>query len=228
MLVESAVGTFDALVPSSAAALASGQRATAYESCKRLLDLLLATLALALLWPVFVITAVAIKLSSRGPVFFLQTRVGRDGREFRCYKFRSMVRDAETWQSKLAVMNLHADARTFKMRRDPRVTRVGEIIRKTSIDELPQLLNVVKGDMSIVGPRPPLPREVAEYGPRERRRLEVTPGLTCIWQVCGRGDIPFPEQVEMDLSYVEHRNLFMDLKLILLTFPAVICGKGAY
>jgi lipopolysaccharide/colanic/teichoic acid biosynthesis glycosyltransferase len=161
-------------------------------------------------------------------VLFVQTRVGRGGREFRCFKFRSMVANAEALQRQLAAMNHHADERTFKIRRDPRITRIGEVLRKTSIDEMPQLFNVLRGDMSLVGPRPPLPREVAKYEPYEFRRLAVQPGLTCFWQVSGRGDIPFPRQVEMDISYIEQRSLLLDLKLLLLTIPAVVLGKGAY
>ncbi|HEX4131718.1 MAG TPA: sugar transferase [Pirellulales bacterium] len=202
--------------------------ATWYEMQKRAIDIVAASIAVVLLSPLFLVVALLIKLTSRGPVLFVQTRVGRGGREFRCFKFRSMVANAEALQRQLAAMNHHADERTFKIRRDPRITRIGEVLRKTSIDEMPQLFNVLRGDMSLVGPRPPLPREVAKYEPYEFRRLAVQPGLTCFWQVSGRGDIPFPRQVEMDISYIEQRSLLLDLKLLLLTIPAVVLGKGAY
>lgn len=210
------------------AIVASPRRVLGYASCKRAMDVVLAILGLVLVSPVFLLAALFVKLSSPGPVFFVQTRVGRGGKTFRCYKFRSMITGAESLQKHLAEQSQHEDPRTFKMRRDPRVTKVGEILRKTSVDELPQLVNVLKGDMSIVGPRPPLPQEVAKYSRQDLRRLEVVPGLTCIWQVHGRGDVPFPEQVKMDISYVEQQSLLLDLKLILLTIPAVILGRGAY
>jgi lipopolysaccharide/colanic/teichoic acid biosynthesis glycosyltransferase len=199
-----------------------------YLFCKRAMDLVVAGLAIVLLLPVFAIVALLIKATSRGPVFFVQTRAGKFGKPFKCYKFRSMVRDAEAKRASVAALNHHADPRTFKVQRDPRITRIGEFLRKTSIDEMPQLLNVLRGEMSIVGPRPPIPSEVQRYEPHELRRLEVTPGLTCIWQVCGRGDIPFPEQCNMDIRYIETRNLRLDMKLILLTIPAVVFGRGAY
>lgn len=210
------------------AIVASPRRALGYASCKRAIDVVLAILGLVLTSPAFLLAALFVKLTSPGPVFFVQTRVGRGGKTFRCYKFRSMITGAESLQKHLAEQSQHEDPRTFKMRRDPRVTKVGEILRKTSVDELPQLVNVLKGDMSIVGPRPPLPQEVAKYSRQDLRRLEVVPGLTCIWQVHGRGDVPFPEQVKMDISYVEQQSLLLDLKLILLTIPAVILGRGAY
>ncbi len=199
-----------------------------YLFCKRAMDLIVAGLALVLLFPLFAIVAFLIKATSRGPVFFVQTRVGKFGKPFKCYKFRSMIQNAESMRASVAALNHHADPRTFKVQRDPRITRVGEFLRRTSMDEMPQLLNVLRGDMSIVGPRPPLPSEVQHYESHELRRLEVTPGLTCIWQVCGRGDIPFPEQCNMDIRYIETRNLMLDTKLILLTVPAVVFGRGAY
>ena len=194
MSIDSAV-RFDEMITPSAGPISAvlehrgafERQATAYRYCKRAMDVALAIVALLLLSPVLLAAALLVKLTSRGPVFFVQTRVGLGGREFRCYKFRSMVVNAEALLQQVASLNQHADTRTFKIRRDPRVTRVGAFIRKTSIDELPQLLNVLKGDMSIVGPRPPVPREVAQYRRHEFRRLEVPPGLTCIWQVCGRG-----------------------------------------
>jgi lipopolysaccharide/colanic/teichoic acid biosynthesis glycosyltransferase len=161
-------------------------------------------------------------------VFFWQTRVGRWGREFPFPKFRSMVVNAEQLKAALLTENDHGQNVTFKMKRDPRITWIGRIIRKLSIDELPQLWNVLRGDMSLVGPRPPLPQEVAQYTLADRRRLDVTPGLTCIWQVSGRGDIPFPQQVQLDVQYIESRSLWADVKILLQTIPAVLLGKGAY
>ena len=195
---------------------------------KRALDIAAAAALLIGLSPLFLAVAALIKLTDGGPVFFWQTRVGRWGREFPFPKFRSMVVNAEQLKDSLLGQNHHEDGVTFKMRRDPRVTWIGRIIRKLSIDELPQLWNVLKGDMSLVGPRPPVPREVVLYTLADRRRLDVTPGLTCIWQVSGRGDIPFREQVKLDVQYIESRSLWLDLKLLLKTVPVVLLGKGAY
>jgi len=197
---------------------------------KRLLDIVVSLTLLILLAPLFGVVAAAIKLTDGGDVFFWQTRVGRWGREFRFPKFRSMVRNAEQLKDSLLAQNQHVGKSgvTFKMKRDPRVTRIGRIIRRLSIDELPQVWCVLKGDMSIVGPRPPVPREVALYTLADRRRLDVTPGLTCIWQVSGRGDIPFPQQVQLDVDYIESQSFWLDIKLILATVPAVLLGKGAY
>jgi lipopolysaccharide/colanic/teichoic acid biosynthesis glycosyltransferase len=195
---------------------------------KRAADVVLSASALATLWPVFGAVALAIKVTDNGPALFWQPRVGRFGREFPFPKFRSMVANAEALKDKLVAQSEHADSRTFKMKKDPRVTWIGRLIRKASIDELPQLWCVLRGDMSLVGPRPPVPREVAQYTLADRRRLEVTPGLTCIWQVSGRGDIPFPEQVKLDVQYIESQSLWMDLKLLAATIPAVLLGKGAY
>ncbi|OQY42308.1 MAG: hypothetical protein B6240_14120 [Desulfobacteraceae bacterium 4572_87] len=169
-----------------------------------------------------------IKLTDGGPILFWQTRIGLWGKEFPFPKFRSMVVNAEALKDELLEQSDHDDSITFKMKKDPRVTWIGRIIRKLSIDELPQLWCVFKGDMSLVGPRPPVPREVAEYTLADRRRLDVMPGLTCIWQVSGRGDIPFNEQVELDVQYIESRSLWFDIKLLLSTIPAVLLGKGAY
>ena len=196
---------------------------------KRALDVVAAALLLWLLAPLFLCVAVLIRLTDRGPALFWQTRVGRFGQEFSFPKFRSMVVDAEQMRQELLDDNQHgAGGVTFKMRHDPRITWIGRIMRKLSIDELPQLWCVMKGDMSLVGPRPPLPSEVALYTPRDRRRLEVTPGLTCTWQVSGRGDVPFPRQVELDVDYIEHRSFALDLSLLLKTVPAVLLGRGAY
>jgi lipopolysaccharide/colanic/teichoic acid biosynthesis glycosyltransferase len=199
-----------------------------YLIAKRVLDLAVTLPVLVLISPLLALVALSIKLWDRGPVFFTQTRVGKDGAEFTCYKFRSMVPHAERLKQELQALSHHADPRTFKIPRDPRITWIGRIIRKTSIDELPQLWNVVVGDMSLVGPRPPVPSEVNLYSDRDRRRLHVQPGITCIWQVSGRGDLPFSEQVRLDLDYIQSRSLLLDLKLLLLTIPAVVTGRGAY
>lgn len=195
---------------------------------KRLLDVSVSATLLLLLLPGLVAVAAIIKLADGGPILFWQTRVGRWGREFRFPKFRSMVIDAERLKAQLAEQSHHADQRTFKVKRDPRVTWIGRILRKTSVDELPQLWNVLKGEMSLVGPRPPIPSEVAQYTLADRRRLDVTPGLTGLWQVSGRGDVPFPQQVALDVRYIESRSLWLDIKILLATIPAVIFGKGAY
>jgi lipopolysaccharide/colanic/teichoic acid biosynthesis glycosyltransferase len=196
---------------------------------KRLLDLAVVVPALVLLAPLFAAVAIAIRLHDGGPVLFWQRRVGRDGHVFAFPKFRSMCVDAEAVRARIAAANQHgADGVTFKMKRDPRITPVGRLIRRTSIDELPQLWCVLKGEMSLVGPRPPIPSEVARYSLADRARLSVTPGLTCIWQVSGRSEIPFPEQVRMDVRYIREQSLATDVRLLLETVPAVIRGKGAY
>ena len=195
---------------------------------KRALDVVVAAAALAALAPLFALVAAAIKLTDRGPVLFWQTRVGQWGREIRFPKFRSMCLDAEKKKDALLAANDHGGSVTFKMKRDPRVTAVGRVIRKLSIDEMPQLWLVLTGDMSLVGPRPPVPREVEKYTLADRRRLDVKPGLTCIWQVSGRGDIPFEKQVRLDVDYIESRSLWLDLKLLFQTVPAVVLGRGAY
>jgi len=195
---------------------------------KRTVDVVVSAAGLAALAPVFALVAAAIKLTDNGPVLFWQTRVGQWGREFPFPKFRSMCLDAEQKKTALLAANDHGGSVTFKMKRDPRITAVGRIIRKLSIDEMPQLWLVLKGDMSLVGPRPPVPREVAEYTLGDRRRLDAKPGLTCIWQVSGRGDIPFEQQVGLDVDYIESRSLWLDIKLLLQTVPAVLLGRGAY
>jgi lipopolysaccharide/colanic/teichoic acid biosynthesis glycosyltransferase len=195
---------------------------------KRAIDLIAAAVLLTGLAPLFIVVTILIKLTDRGPVLFWQTRVGRWGREFPFPKFRSMVVDAESLKDALLGQSDHQGSIAFKMKRDLRVTLIGRIIRKFSIDELPQLWCVFKGDMSLVGPRPPVPREVAQYTLADRRRLDVIPGLTCSWQVGGRSDIPFPQQVELDVQYIESQNIGLDIKLLLQTVPAVILGKGAY
>lgn len=195
---------------------------------KRFMDIAASLVAMALLSPVFLFVALAIKFTDRGPILFWQKRVGKWGREFPFPKFRSMVTNAEKLKDQLMAQNQHTDQKTFKMKNDPRVTWIGRIIRKLSIDELPQLWCVLKGDMSLVGPRPPVPREVALYTLADRRRLDVTPGLTCIWQVSGRGDIPFPQQVMLDVQYIQSQSFWADIKLLFKTVPAVLLGKGAY
>lgn len=195
---------------------------------KRAIDIVAAGAALLLLAPVFGAVAACIKLTDRGPALFWQKRVGRWGKEFDFPKFRSMCTNAEEIKKKLMAQNDHKDSITFKMKRDPRVTWIGRIIRKLSIDELPQLWCVLKGEMSLVGPRPPVPGEVAKYSLADRRRLDVIPGLTCIWQVSGRGDIPFDQQVQLDVQYIESQSFWLDIKLLLKTVPAVLLGKGAY
>lgn len=196
---------------------------------KRTLDVLVAALALVTLLPLFVAVALAIRWHDRGPVLFWQRRVGRDGREFAFPKFRSMCVDAEARRKAIEAGNQHgASGVTFKMKRDPRITPIGRLIRRTSIDELPQLWCVLKGEMSLVGPRPPIPGEVARYSLGDRARLAVTPGLTCIWQVSGRSEIPFPRQVEMDVRYIREQSLKTDVALLLATIPALIRGRGAY
>lgn len=195
---------------------------------KRILDLVIAVGALILLFPLFILTALAIWIEDPGPVFFVQIRVGQNGRHFRFYKFRSMITNADAIKDQLAAQNESSAGVIFKMKKDPRITRTGKIIRKLSIDELPQLLNVLKGDMSLVGPRPPLPKEVAEYSLEQRKRLHVIPGITCLWQVSGRSDIPFPDQVRLDLQYIQSSSIINDIRLLLQTIPAVLSGKGAY
>ena len=195
---------------------------------KRTIDVAGAIVALALLSPLLAVVAVLIRLESEGPVFYSQTRVGRGGREFRILKFRSMYVDAEARQAALTARNEMQGGVIFKMRDDPRVTSVGRVIRKLSIDELPQLLNVLRGDMSLVGPRPPLPSEVVHYELGDRRRLDAVPGITCTWQVSGRSEIPFDRQVELDVDYIERQSFVLDLRLLLRTIPAVLLGRGAY
>jgi len=195
---------------------------------RRLIDCAGASCALVCFSPILILVAIAIKLTDRGPVLFWQTRVGQWGREFPFPKFRSMVVNAEQLAADVLARNSHSDSITFKMKHDPRVTRIGRITRKLSLDELPQLYCVLRGEMSLVGPRPPLPREVAQYTLRDRRRLDVKPGLTCIWQVTGRGDIPFNRQVELDIQYIESQSIWVDILLLLKTAPAIVFGKGAY
>ena len=195
---------------------------------KRIVDIVGSSAALFLLSPVFAAIALLIKLEDRGPVFFHQTRVGRFGRQFKMIKFRSMRVDAEQRLKELLAQNQHSHGITFKIKGDPRVTRIGRLLRKYSLDELPQFYNVLIGDMSLVGPRPPVPREVALYSLADRRRLAVKPGITCIWQISGRAEIDFPGQVKLDVRYIESRTFREDLKILFKTIPAVLSGDGAY
>lgn len=195
---------------------------------KRLIDIVLSGMALLFGLPFFALVALLVYLDDPGPVFYTQTRVGKDGRLFPFYKFRSMRVGADKMKDQLIQQNESKDGVIFKMKNDPRITRVGKTLRRFSIDEAPQILNVFLGDLSIVGPRPPIPREVAQYTLEERKRLHIKPGLTCFWQIQGRSDIPFKDQVRLDLHYIASQSVWMDLWIILKTIPAVLLGKGAY
>ena len=194
---------------------------------KRLLDVVLATVGLILSLPIWVIVGIAIKLDSKGPIVFVQERVGRHGRTFRFLKFRSMYRDAEERLQDLLAEN-EASGPVFKIRRDPRITKVGRFIRRTSLDELPQLINILKGEMSLVGPRPALVREAESYRPADRVRLEVKPGLTCLWQVRGRSEVDFDTWMQYDREYVGRRSLLLDLEILFRTVVVVLTCRGAY
>ncbi len=202
---------------------------TTFDLVKRATDIIVVGLALVALSPLMAVVAILIKLSDGGPVLFWQDRVGKYGSIFCFPKFRSMRMDAEQLKDELLAANQHgAVGVTFKMKHDPRVTQVGRFIRRFSIDELPQLWCVLRGQMTLVGPRPAVPREVRAYRSSDRRRLAVTPGLTCIWQVSGRSEIPFERQVEMDCEYIQSQSFTQDLTLLAKTIPAVINGRGAY
>ena len=198
-----------------------------YRFSKRAFDILVAVVGLILLLPLIPVIVALIKLDSPGSVLFAQKRVGRDGRLFTCYKFRSMVADAESMKKELVDQN-EASGAAFKIRQDPRITEIGAFLRKSSLDEMPQLLNVLLGDMSIVGPRPQIPAEVELYEPWHRRRLEVRPGITCLWQISGRSHVGFDEWMRLDVDYVRRRSMKLDLWILLRTLPAVIARKGAY
>jgi exopolysaccharide biosynthesis polyprenyl glycosylphosphotransferase len=197
------------------------------KALKGLVDRMAAFFALLVLFPIFLVLATAIRVDSRGPVFFRQRRVGLGGKEFDVFKFRSMVVDADAMLATLVEKN-ETDGLLFKMRRDPRVTRVGGLLRKWSLDELPQLINVLKGDMSLVGPRPPLPSEVAWYDQDVARRLLVKPGMTGLWQVSGRSDLSWEDGLRLDLYYVENWSLAADVAILWKTVGAVVFRKGAY
>ena len=195
---------------------------------KRWMDVCGSLLAIILLMPLFVVVAIWIKLDSPGPLIYRQIRVGLYGRTFYFYKFRSMYIDSEKRRIALEKENESKDGVLFKMKNDPRITRCGRFIRKYSIDEIPQFFNVLLGDMSLVGPRPPLPNEVAQYSLDDRKRLEILPGITCIWQISGRSDIPFREQVVLDREYIRGQGFWKDILILFKTIPAVLTGKGAY
>ena len=198
-----------------------------YEVPKRLFDLVVGTLILVMLFPIIPVIVVMIKLDSRGPIFFRQKRVGRHGRMFKFYKFRSMYDKAEQRRREVEDLN-EQEGPVFKMQSDPRITSVGRYLRRSSLDEIPQIFNVLKGDMSIVGPRPPLPSEVEKYQSWHRRRLEVLPGITCLWQISGRSHISFNEWMRLDMEYLKNRSFKTDFIIFLKTIPAVIGRRGAY
>lgn len=197
-----------------------------YGLLKRSLDIIGSLIGLVLLSPIFLIVSVLIKIESNGPILFMQKRVGLNGKEFNMYKFRSMVVNAEELKEKLKNKN-EMSGPMFKIKDDPRITKVGKFIRKTSIDELPQLVNVLKGEMSLVGPRPSLPNEVKEFKSWMLRRLDVKPGITCYWQVMGRNKIGFEDWMKLDVKYVEERNLLLDIKLIFKTFFVLFGDENA-
>lgn len=202
-----------------------------FQGFKRAMDILGAGFLLTVLSPVWLTLALLIYKTDKGPVFFSQTRVGRHGRTFRLWKFRSMYVDAEARRQEVIAQARQSgemqDLR-FKMKNDPRITPIGKILRRLSLDELPQLINILRGDMSLVGPRPPIPEEVQAYSFNEHKRLWVKPGLTCIWQVSGRSNIAFPQQVELDKAYIAQQSLSLDLQLLYRTVGAVVTGRGAY
>lgn len=200
---------------------------TSTQPWKRPFDLTLGLVILALLVPVFAVIAALVKLSSAGPVMFVQTRIGKDGTPFAIYKFRSMYMDAEARRAALLATS-DREGICFKSKNDPRITPVGRWLRRLSLDELPQILNVLKGDMSLVGPRPALPSEVAAYPARAMQRLSVLPGITGLWQVSGRAEIGFDEMVELDIRYARNGSVWVDLIILLRTFEAVFSGRGAY
>jgi exopolysaccharide biosynthesis polyprenyl glycosylphosphotransferase len=194
---------------------------------RRILDVILAGFILVIFGPLVMLpAAILIKLTSSGPVLFKQTRCGLNGRQFVMYKFRSMVSNAEQLRVELEGLN-EMDGPVFKSSRDPRITTVGKIIRRFSIDELPQVFNVLRGDMSLVGPRPPLPSEVARYERWQRRRLSMKPGMTCLWQISGRNEVSFDDWMKLDLTYIDNWSLLLDLKILLKTVPVVLLGRGA-
>ena len=197
-----------------------------FSSSKRAFDVVGSGVLLILLSPLFLLIYLIVRLDG-GPAFYSQTRIGRHGKRFRFWKFRSMVPNADKLKAQLQAQNEMEGGVIFKMTNDPRITPIGRIIRRASIDELPQLFNVFMGHMSLVGPRPPLPDEVKMYTSRERLRLEGNQGITCTWQVTGRSNIPFDQQVDLDIEYIENESLWTDIKLLLKTLPAVISGRGA-
>nr|WP_233448984.1 sugar transferase [Listeria weihenstephanensis] len=199
-----------------------------YPIVKRGIDVLGASAGLLLLTPFFLVLALVIKLGDwRAPVFFKQERIGKNGKRFMMYKFRTMIPNAEAKLAELLQFN-EVEGAMFKMKDDPRITKLGRFLRKTSIDELPQLVNVLKGDMSLVGPRPPLEREVAEYSVRDHRRLSITPGCTGLWQVSGRNDVSFAEMVNLDLEYIQKVSFLLDMQILLRTVRVIFVPNSAY
>ena len=199
-----------------------------YDATKRAIDIAVSLTALVAIAPLLLGLWVLMRWLDPGPLLYVHDRVGRDGRIFRCLKIRTMVVGADRLKKRLMELNEHDDDRTFKMRRDPRITPLGRLLRKYSIDEFPQLLNVLRGDMSLVGPRPAIPEELKHYAPRDLMRLQVKPGLTCLWQVSGRSELPFSRQIDLDLQYIERRCTSYDLHLLVRTVPAVMSGRGAF
>lgn len=209
-------------------AVSRRQELSMYSILKRTIDIVGSLVGLMLLSPLFIIIAILIKWEDpKGSVFFYQTRIGKDEKPFRMFKFRSMMTGAEDKLKELLDKNEISGA-MFKMKDDPRITKIGKLIRKTSIDELPQLVNVLRGDMSLVGPRPPLKREVAEYTEYDKQRLSVTPGCTGLWQVSGRNNLCFKQMVELDLAYIEKRNIWFDIKILFRTVKAVVGSQDAF
>ncbi len=202
-------------------------KTVSYGGLKRAFDVVFAAAFILVTSPVFLILALLVRITSKGPVLFRQIRVGRGGRYFHCYKFRSMCVDAEDRKEQLMHLN-EADGPVFKIKNDPRITSCGIFMRKFSLDELPQFFNVIKGDMSVVGPRPPIPSEVDRYTQNDRRRLSVVPGLTCLWQIGGRSNLNFERWVQLDLQYIDNMSFTGDLKIIAQTIPAVLTGSGAH
>jgi lipopolysaccharide/colanic/teichoic acid biosynthesis glycosyltransferase len=225
LLASSTAAGFPAAIPFPAATPRS--QGTYGRIGKRALDLLGASVALVLLSPVILFAALLVRITSRGPALYKSTRLGRSGRPFTFYKLRSMYINAEAERDGLMHLN-EADGPVFKLRQDPRVTRVGQWLRSSSIDELPQLVNVLKGDMSLVGPRPPLPEEAEKYEAWQRRRLDVKPGITCLWQISGRSRLGFEEWMRLDLEYIRRQSLATDVWILLRTVPAVLSREGAY
>ncbi len=203
------------------------KRPFAYSATKRVFDISCSLLALVVLSPIFLITSIAIYLEEHGSVYFVQERNGIDGKVFHIYKFRSMRQDAAAIRKSLASEN-ELDGLAFKIKQDPRITKVGKFIRRTSIDELPQLLNIIKGEMSIVGPRPLPTYETERLSTYQRQRMMVKPGLTCYWQCSGRNNIPFDQWMEMDMKYIKEASMLTDVRIILKTVKAVLCEDGAY
>ena len=195
---------------------------------KRTVDIAISLIALVVLIPLFLMVAVCILIDDGFPVVLQQRRVGLYGREFRLFKFRSMCRGADKMKADLLEQNEFGGDVMFKMKNDPRITRIGRVLRRFSIDETPQFLNVLLGDLAVVGPRPPLPEEVAKYSLSDRKRLHVKPGLTCLWQIQGRSDVPFDRVVSLDMQYIQSQSIFKDIVIIIKTIPVVLFGRGAY